>query len=225
MKRTLNLIILSVLFITPAFCFDPPQKGYSVVIEKDLLNEIDKIYVFGECSKDSQIVDVKNESYFFPFQPKSTFKIKLKNQDQLYPADIKIDEAGDNVYVSKKSDTITFKVEKYVDFKANAPLLFSIYLLLIVKLILTFIFIKPTSKLDFIKKYGLIYLIFFLILLIFSDSWGLMFIIIALFGSLVFVLFDFVFLFNKYRKKGVLAFTLSSIIVASLGIILFNLVF
>jgi hypothetical protein len=224
MKRTLNFILLIALSISPAFAFDPPQRiGFSVIIDKELLDEIDKIYVLKDCSTDSQRVEINTESYFFIFYPKSVVKIKLKNQNQLYPTSIRVSESIDRIHICKESNNIIFKIEKYTDFKANAPLLFSIYLLLIIKFIVTLLIIKPTSKIDFLKKYGLFFLILFMVLFAFSDSWSLMFIIVSFLCLVAFMILDFAFLLDKYKKKGILAFAVSSIIATFLGIILFNL--
>lgn len=224
MKRTLNIIALLVLITTSAFGFDPPQRVYSVVIEKELLHKVDKIYILKDCSTDSQLVDVNTDSYIFPLEPKSRVKIKLKNQNQFYPNSIIITENTDKIHICTESNNITFKVEKYVDFKANALLLFSIYLLLIIKLVITILIIKPLSKFGFIKKYGLIYLAFILLLLVTSFSQpSLLFTIGAFTGMLLFLIFDFAFLLYKHKKKGVIAFIISSIIISFLGIILFNM--
>ena len=80
MKRILHLIVLSILFFSPIFAFDPPQRNLSVIIDKELLNEIDKIYFIKDCSVDSQTVDINSEFYFSLFHPKTLIKIKLKNQ-------------------------------------------------------------------------------------------------------------------------------------------------
>lgn len=224
MKRTLNLIVLTVLITNSLFGYDPPQRGFSVVIEKELLHKIDKIYILKDCSTDSQLVNINSEHYLFSFYPKSKIKIKLKNQNQFYPNSIVVTENTDRIHICAESNKITFKVEKYVDFKTNVPLLFSVYLLLIIKLIITILIIKPLSKFGFIKKYGLIYLVFILLLLVTSFSQpSLLFTIGTFTGMLLFLIFDFAFLLDKHKKKGVIAFVISSIIISFLGIILFNM--
>jgi hypothetical protein len=206
--RILLSILLS-LTLTSCFVFDKLLK-LNVNIDKSILSEIDSVFLIDSSEFSNEGVNqlkVTNDILDYKLvtdESKVKIRLKLRNSSYITSNTIETSNSNDKIYISKHDYKYTFNVIKESKFQKYSILFFIVLIVLLsTKIPIALLIISPSSKIDFLKQYGglnLIYLgIFIICLLIFLPGF-IGFLYLFYFVVLVSDLF---FLIKYYDDKGI----------------------
>jgi len=206
--RILLGILLSIT-LTSCFVFDKVPL-IRIIVDKSILSEIDSILLIGSSEFSNELVnqlkvtkDIQ-EYKLVTDESKVKIRLKLRNSDYITSNTIETSNSNNKIYVSKRDNNYTFNVIKESKFQKYSIMFFIVLLvLLLTKIPIALLIISPSSKIDFLKQYGglnLIYLgIVIICLLIFSSGFiGFLYLF-----YFVFLVSDLVFLIKYYDDKGI----------------------
>lgn len=210
-NRKFHLFLFTWCVSVGVFAIDPaPIVGISV---DKKITEIDSIYSL-EYYNGKLIINAKpflegQQSYSMPL---GTIKFKLKNQPDYYKDSIKVAGYFQHIIISKKGDTIIFGYDKWAPLRENLPFFGFILIFLILKALLYYSLINTEEKSKFIKKIGLISLLFLLPFILLANKPTLFLFFIPVY--LVFVLIETTFMAINYGKRGFFLSLIAYVLVA-----------
>jgi len=233
-KKQVLIVLIFLLSIISSKCFavDPSPYGY-IVINKSLASEIDSIIIIKDSKQTNfdDIYKIKVMDGVNQYSPdfrliNIRIKLKLKNNTEITSDEMSAfgKENKINIYKVKGQIRIEKEVESFF-LKYGRFILIALIIILVTKLPIALLMLRPENKIKFLKQFSLINLAYiFIIIIPYILQIDILSVVMVFLTPIIIILSDEIYITKYYKVNTVfgalIVSLLSNLIFLIAGLIL-----